>query len=74
MIFLRKRREEIGMTRQVLGVLVGIHPQQIYNVEKGRAALPLKYVNKMAKVLKVRRSLLLSMVVKDKTSRMMGEF
>ena len=69
MIFLKEKRIERGLTRNDLGALVGIHPQQIYNIEVGKAAIPLKYVSKFAKHLRVRKHVLLDLVIKDKTAR-----
>lgn len=57
LVNLEKLRKGAGLTRGKLAAKLGMQSaQQIYNIERGRAPLPPKYITKYAKLLEIRET------------------
>jgi len=70
--YLRKRREELGISQKALGGLFepAVTTQFVSNVERGVTPLPANHVPTLAKVLQVTESELMAVLEKDYAQRL----
>jgi DNA-binding XRE family transcriptional regulator len=54
--YIRERRNAIGISQGICAKRVGVHPQFLYSVEKGRVGCPLPIFRSLVKELKLDRA------------------